>query len=279
MPATGFCANSYIFRAGIWHPFDLAPQAPLALAGLLVHPRMRRYLLLILGVLVLAWAVLAIVTGSPTLKKSGSKESAEASPACLPGTLTHSARLPGTAVAVSPAPGTVTANPQSQISFLGAPASQIGDVIGQREPQRQHTGTSPPTPRATARVLRRTSSSTRASRSRSPPASRGRSVSFGFRVDTPYPTSTVKDFDNAQAAPADVQSFYTQPGVQAPVMSVTVPDRDPGAGDILTTNGPGPGQYGPLIYRPDGSLSGSSAWVQGKPPRISTSRPTRAGAC
>ena len=44
------------------------------------------------------------------------------------------------------------------------------------------------------------------------------------------------------------------PGVQAPVLTVTVPDRDPAAGDILTTNGPGPGQYGPLIYTPQGKL-------------------------
>ena len=42
------------------------------------------------------------------------------------------------------------------------------------------------------------------------------------------------------------------PGVQAPILTVTVPDRDPAAGDILTTNGPGPGQYGPLIYTPAG---------------------------
>ena len=33
-----------------------------------------------------------------------------------------------------------------------------------------------------------------------------------------------------------------------------MPDRDPAAGDILTTNGPGPGQYGPLIYTPQGRL-------------------------
>ncbi len=44
------------------------------------------------------------------------------------------------------------------------------------------------------------------------------------------------------------------PGVQAPVLTVTVADRDPAAGDILTTNGPGPGQYGPLIYTPQGRL-------------------------
>ena len=44
------------------------------------------------------------------------------------------------------------------------------------------------------------------------------------------------------------------PGVKAPILTVTVSDHDPAAGDILTTNGPGPGQYGPLIYTPQGRL-------------------------
>ncbi len=35
---------------------------------------------------------------------------------------------------------------------------------------------------------------------------------------------------------------------------MTVPDHDPAAGDIFTTNGPGSGQYGPLIYTPQGRL-------------------------
>ncbi len=82
----------------------------------------------------------------------------------------------------------------------------------------------------------------------------GKRVTFGFRVDTPYPTAKVPEFPSPPAAPADYQSFYTLPGVQAPTLSVTVPDRDPAAGDVLTTNGPGPGQYGPLIYTPQGRL-------------------------
>ena len=82
----------------------------------------------------------------------------------------------------------------------------------------------------------------------------GKRVAYSFRVDTPYPTASTPEFPNPTAAPADYQSFYTLPGVQAPIMTVTVPDRDPAAGDILTTNGPGPGQYGPLIYTPQGRL-------------------------
>ncbi|HXM87065.1 MAG TPA: arylsulfotransferase family protein, partial [Solirubrobacteraceae bacterium] len=85
-------------------------------------------------------------------------------------------------------------------------------------------------------------------------AGAGKRVAFQFRVDMPYSTASTPEFPNPQPPAADYQSFYTLPGVQAPVMTVAVADRDPAAGDILTTNGPGPGQYGPLIYAPDGRL-------------------------
>ncbi len=88
-----------------------------------------------------------------------------------------------------------------------------------------------------------------------------RQIKFGFSVDTQYPTSTVAAFPNRPAPPADYQSFDTMPGVEAPTLDVTVPDRDSAAGDILTTNGPGPGQYGPLIYTPQGRL----VWFQELP--------------
>ena len=221
---------------------------------------MKRTGLVVLLVAILAWAVLAVVLGSPSLDLSSSSSTATSgvSPPCLPATLDHDARLAGTAVDVSPAPETDTANPNTQISFLGAPATAIREVsvvgahsgshAGQLHGYSQGDGASfvPETPfKAGERVTVRAAIGSGES---------ARPISFGFRVGTPYPTAAVPAFPNAQAAPADYQSFETMPGVQAPILSVTVPDRDPAAGDILTTNGPGPGQYGPLIYTPQGRL-------------------------
>jgi hypothetical protein len=225
---------------------------------------MRLNALIILGVAALAWGALAIALGSPSLNLlSGSSASRGVSPACLPATLERTAALPG-GVDVSPAPETGTANPHAQISFRGVPAAQIREVsvVGQRSGRHsgqlrsysQGDGASfaPDTPfQAGERVAVRAVIG--AGRSRTI-GNGGKPVAFQFRVDTPYPTATIPAFPNAQAAPADYQSFYTVPGMQAPVLTVTVPDRDPGAGDILTTNGPGPGQYGPLIYTPQGRL-------------------------
>jgi hypothetical protein len=213
---------------------------------------MRRYVFIILGVAVLVWGVLAIVLGSVSLKIVGS--SASASPACLPATVAHSAALAGTPVNVSPAPETDSANPYTQISFLGAPASAITSVSVRGARSGLHTGSMHAysqgdgvsfLPSAPFEPGERVSVSATVA---------GKPTSFGFQIDTPYPTSASPDFHNPPASPADYQSFYTRPGLQAPILTVTGADRDPAAGDIFTTNGPGPGQYGPLIYTPQGKL-------------------------
>jgi hypothetical protein len=224
-----------------------------------VHSHMRRNALIILPVAALAWGVLAIVLGSPSLRlESGSRASSGVSPACLPATLEHTAALAGTAVDVSPAPDTGTANPNTQVSFLGVPAPEIREVSIVGSSSGRHSGRlhaysqgdgasfAPDAPfDAGERV---------AVRAVIGAGSAGKQVGFQFHVDTPYSTASTPSFPNAQAASADYQSFYTQPGFQVPVLTVTTADRDPAAGDILTTNGPGPGQYGPLIYTSQGRL-------------------------
>jgi arylsulfotransferase ASST len=243
----------------MWHPsrLDLAGRA--RARARVVHSHMRRNVLIILGAAALVWGVLALALQSPSLKlaSSGSNGAGAVAPACLPSSLDRSATLAGTGVDVSPAPGTGTANPHAQISFLGAPAGQIHvlSVLGERSGRHaghlrsysQGDGASfqPDVPfQAGERVSVRAAIG----------AGGGRQVSFGFRVDTPYSTAHTTDFANLPAAPADYQSFYTLPAMHPPAMTVTTPDRDPAAGDVFTTNGPGPGQYGPLIYTPQGRL-------------------------
>src|ERR1039458_7088013 len=234
---------------------------------------MKRYGPVVVAVAVLAWVVLAVVLGSPSLDLSGSSTTiapSAVSPLCLPATLDHSAKLEGLPVDVSPAPETDTANPYTRISFLGVPVTEIHEVsvVGRRSGYHsghlhgysQGDGASfvPDTPfDAGERVVVRAAIG--AGRSRTI-GKGGKRIAFGFRVDTPYSTAAVPAYPNPPAAPADYESFDTLPGVQAPILSVTVPDHDPAAGDILTTNGPGPGGYGPLIYTPQGRL----VWVDRK---------------
>src|SRR5580693_4573636 len=88
-----------------------------------------------LGAILLCAAVALAACGG---SKSMSPSSATA-PVCLPRSLQHDASLPG-GVSVSPAPGSVTANPDTQISFLGIPASSIGDVSVKGSSSDAHTG-------------------------------------------------------------------------------------------------------------------------------------------
>ncbi len=230
-----------------------------------------RFVIALLAVAAVIAVAVVLATGSlsGTGHKAGTPNAA--SPSCLPTTLSHSAKLAGLPVDVTPAPETDTANPHTQISFLGVAPAQIQDVSvvgehsghhsGQLHAYSQGDGASfvPDTPfdvdeRVTVSATIGAGRSRAAGTSQSVASANGKRVSFDFRVDTPYSTANAQPFPNPQAAPADYQSFDTLPGVQAPVLSVTVPDRDPAAGDILTTNGPGPGQYGPLIYTPQGRL-------------------------
>jgi hypothetical protein len=211
---------------------------------------------LVIALLALAVVVAAAVSAGILGKGANGQAS---SPPCLPSTLDHSAKLAGLPVYVSPAPATGTASPYTQISFLGAPAGRIGEVSVIGERSGRHAGR-----------LQDYSQGDGASFVPTRPFDAGervvvhaaiaagdaarRVVSFDFHVDTPYPTASVPDFPNPRASPADYQSFDTASGIQAPVLNVTTADRDPGAGDVFTTNGPGPGRYGAFIYTPQGRL-------------------------
>jgi hypothetical protein len=217
---------------------------------------MSRARLLLTLLTVIAAIAAAVVFGSGVLHKP--QPARTRSPACLPDAQDHTAKLEGLPLFVSPAPASATASPYTQISFLGLPPRQIREVsvVGQRSGT--HTG-----------HLRGYHQGDGVSflpdhhfldgervdvRAVIGASAQGKKVAFSFRVDTPYPTLGVAEFPNPTAAAADYESFHTLPGVQAPILTVTRPDRDPTAGDIFTTNGPGPGKYGPLIYTPQGRL-------------------------
>ncbi len=182
-------------------------------------------------------------------------------PNCLPASINHSGQIPGTSVDVSPEPGSATANPDTQISFLGAPASSIhvvsvvgarsGGHSGRLEAYSQRDGAS----FVLAKPLQASEQVT--VKVAIGASGHAHDHSFSFATDTPWSTASTGEFANPQAAPPDYQSFDTLPGVQAPVLTVTTADRDPAAGDILTTNGPGPGHYGAYIYNAQGRL----VWV------------------
>jgi len=231
---------------------------------------MRRNGNIVLVIAAVAWVTVAIVLGTNS-RSSGARTfvgPSGPSPACLPATLEHSAALAGTPVDVSPQPGTDTASPGTQISFLGERVTDIHGVSVEGSRSGYHHGHLagyfqgdggsfvPERPFDTGeRVLVRALLG---------PAGRERRVSFTFTIATPYPTSGIPGFPNPAPAPASYQSFVSTPGLHPPIMSVTAADRDPAAGDLMMSTGPGPGQFGPLIYTPQGRL----VWFEQMPPGV-----------
>jgi Arylsulfotransferase (ASST) len=220
---------------------------------------MRRNRYIILLVAAVAWVTVAIVLGTGAL--SGARTTVPPSgpsPACLPSSLNHGATLSGTSVNVSPAPGTNTANPGTQVSFLGTPVTNIQDVSVEGSRTGYHHGhlygyfqgdggsfvPNKPFDSGERVVVQALVG----------PAGAERRATFSFRVATPYPTTGIKGFPNPPAPASSYQSFASAPGLHPPILDVTSPDRDPKAGNLMMTIGPGPGQYGPLIYTPQGRL-------------------------
>ena len=166
--------------------------------------------------------MLALALGSPSLKLGVGLERASAPSrrACLPATLAHTAALAGTGVDVSPAPETDTRQP--------AHADQLPRRAG---------GARSTTSRSSARTAARHAgrlrgysqgdgasfvpdtpfdAGERVDGARRDRRGAGKPVAFGFRVDTPVLDGEHRPtFPNPPAAPADYQSFYTLPGVQA----------------------------------------------------------------
>ncbi len=220
------------------------------------HMRRNGYIVLLLAVV--AWVTVAIVLGTSGSGAHTTVPPSGPSPACLPATLDHGAALSGTSVDVSPAPATDTANPDTQISFLGVPVTDIQDVSVEGSRSGYHYGHVhgyfqgdggsfvPDKPfDAGERVLVRALIGAPGAERRS---------SFSFQVATPYPTDAIPGFPNPPAEPASYQAFESAPGIQPPILDVTTPDQDPKSGDVMMTVGPGPGQFGPLIYTPQGRL-------------------------
>jgi hypothetical protein len=167
-------------------------------------------------------------------------------------------------VTISPLAGTRDASAQTQISFLGAPASQIHDVsvVGSRSGA--HTGR-----------LKSYASAAGASFLPFHPFVAGEQVMVRALLGHTQMTSdfTVAYPDNydysssasaAHAKPAAAQSFVSEPTLQPPPVSIDFDTPQAAPGDVFLTFAHGAGQSGPMIV--DGS--GQLVWFKPAPKGI-----------
>jgi len=163
---------------------------------------------------------------------------------------------PVPAVTISPLPGTPDATPSTQISFLGAPASDLHDisVVGSRSGA--HSGRLVAYETAAGASLlpsrdfdegeRVTVSAVVGS------GASGRRIGTSFTIARLYALPS----EPASKRPVDAavkQSLHSRHDLSPPDVDVTVPARNPSLGDIFLTPA-GPGQDGPMILEPNGAL-------------------------
>ncbi len=175
---------------------------------------------------------------------------------------------PVPAVTISPLPGTPDATPSTQISFLGAPASDLHDisVVGSRSGA--HSGRLVAyAPAAGASLLpsrgfdegeRVTVTAVVGS------GASGRRIGTSFTIARLYALPS----EPASKRPIDAavkQSLHSRHDLSPPDVDVTVPARNPSLGDIFITPA-GPGQDGPMILEPNGAL----VWFKPVPAGVET---------
>ena len=165
----------------------------------------------------------------------------------------------GAAVVISPLRGTPAALPQTQISFLGAPAgtlhsvSVVGSLSGKHrgrlrsytsEPGSSFLPSRPFTPGETVKVRARWT----------PSPHHHRSIFDEFNVAQPGVVAQTQ-FPITPGTPADVQSFLSEPSLHPPKVIVhQAASAASAAGLVIAAPFQGPGQYGPMIFDSAGQL-------------------------
>ncbi len=159
---------------------------------------------------------------------------------------------------ISPLPGTPDASPDTQISFLGAPASQLRNisVVGSRSGTHSgrlrfystHTGGSflPTRPFIAGETVT----------VKAQIVGNGAPLTVGttFTVSQPVTLSGAGPVQSATPSSPDVQHFHSRPDLEPPAVSVTTAAADPSLGDVFITADQGPGEAGAMIIGPNGQL-------------------------
>jgi hypothetical protein len=159
---------------------------------------------------------------------------------------------------VSPLVGTIDANPQTQISFLGVPASALHAIVVIGSRTGRHYG-----------ALKAYSTGTGGSFVPSKPFVGGEKVTVSativddgqsehvgtqFYVAEPYVLPQSSPSPALPETATNVQRFQSRPDLVPPAVRVIVPAADPALGDIFLAPTSGPGQSGPMIVNPAGQL-------------------------
>lgn len=160
------------------------------------------------------------------------------------------------AVTISPAPGAVAALPGTQISFLGAPPSQLRGVSVVGSATGRHSGKlhAYVSARGASFIPKRpfkpgehvtVTATLRA-------GGHAYSLSTSFTVARPMKISSA-GIERMAGSSADEHSFVSAPSLHPPVVTIDKA-TSPGPGYLFAAPFRGPAQYGPMIFDDEGNL-------------------------
>jgi len=174
------------------------------------------------------------------------------------------AALAQPAVAVFPSPNTTSALPQTQITFRGIPAGQIGHLTVVGSSSGAHSGKIegdsdgqggsfiPSTPFTTGETVTVTTGLNVVG---------GTNGSFHFGIAVPFGTINPIKLPMVPAGSNGVQHFHSRPDLEPGSVTVKRHSSSEYSGDIFVTPQYGPVQNGPMILDP----SGNTIWFQPVP--------------
>jgi hypothetical protein len=219
-------------------------------------PRHRR-LLLGGSLLVLLASITTLALASRRIKAEEAAFSAPPAGRCYPSTLNRSAVLPGTTLAVTPLPDSYDALPQTQVSLLGAPVSQLSKVSVKGSESGTHSGR-----------LEAYSQGDGASFVPRKPFESGETVTVrGVLTVGTHPARFAFHFavarEDVLAHPKsshpsrdynEKQHFHSRTDLEPPGVVISAHSSKSAPGYIFSAPYNGPGQAGPMIFDNTGSL-------------------------
>jgi hypothetical protein len=178
--------------------------------------------------------------------------------------VTPAGALAQPAVSVYPSPGTNSALPQTQITFRGIPANQIGSVQVSGSSSGTHSG-----------KIEADSDGQGGSFIPDQPFTSGETVTvktgldivdgssgtYTFTIATPFGTINPMSVPMVPAGSGGVQHFHTRPDLQPASVTINQSSKSAWGGDIFLTPQYGPVQNGPMILDSSGRL----VWFQSLP--------------
>jgi hypothetical protein len=232
------------------------PRDPLANHTLKLSLLRRAVALLATGIVLSTITSLAFA--AKRIAAEDAAYSGPSAPQCAPSQLNRSDILPGTSIEVSPLPDSLDAPYETQVSFLGEPASALSDISvsgsrtgshpGRLDAYSQGDGASfvPSKPFTQGETVTVHGKVTR----------NGKTAPFAFHFTTAVenPLARPASAPNPPAKQGELDVFHSRPELHVPVITVGADSSQQSPGDIFVAPYSGVGQDGPMIFESSGNL-------------------------